>query len=375
MWRENLGDSTERKVRYDKMSEHSESATEKIMSSIMDTIAENLPKQKSGKFDVGAASDKMKEKLFGRQKTIHRVLGGGKPADVLLWRNKKISSSVLALATAIWVFFEWLDYHFLTIVSFALVLGMVVQFVWSNFSSALSGAHTLPVLYEKYEDQVDDFLYNILGLLRDQYQKLDQGVLSKIPKGNMKFKKSERPGKPKRRNAMEKKLSILICLLLLAVSGHGLRILHDVDGDFGQGFAFGSKAAAAAAADETEPLDPLLDDYENEISHLEFEPVDAGSTPYAAGDADAAAPAPGPAAEAGSAAGSDSMKWWLPPSTIPSFPLFPGMPGLGMPLPGIPFKPIGWGSPAAPGQYAPDPPAGAGADGDADPSAASQVIN
>jgi hypothetical protein len=51
--------------------------------------------------------------------------------------------------------------------------------------------HTLPVLYEKYEDQVDDFLYSLLGLLRDQYQKLDQGVLSKIPKGNMKAKKNE----------------------------------------------------------------------------------------------------------------------------------------------------------------------------------------
>jgi len=51
--------------------------------------------------------------------------------------------------------------------------------------------HTLPVLYEKYEDQVDDFLYSFLGLLRDQYQKLDQGVLSKIPKGNMKAKKNE----------------------------------------------------------------------------------------------------------------------------------------------------------------------------------------
>jgi hypothetical protein len=47
------------------------------------------------------------------------------------------------------------------------------------------------VLYEKYEDQVDDFLYSLLGLLRDQYQKLDQGVLSKIPKGNMKAKKNE----------------------------------------------------------------------------------------------------------------------------------------------------------------------------------------
>jgi hypothetical protein len=51
--------------------------------------------------------------------------------------------------------------------------------------------HTLPVLYEKYENQVDDFLYSLLGLLRDQYQKLDQGVLSKIPKGNMKAKKNE----------------------------------------------------------------------------------------------------------------------------------------------------------------------------------------
>jgi hypothetical protein len=68
-------------------------------------------------------------------------------ADVLLWRNKKISSSVLGLATAIWVFFEWLDYHFLTIISFVLVLGMVVQFVWSNFSSKLNGY----VIYEASE--------------------------------------------------------------------------------------------------------------------------------------------------------------------------------------------------------------------------------
>ncbi|KQK12896.1 reticulon-like protein B8 [Brachypodium distachyon] len=242
------------------MSEHSENVTEKIMGSIMDTIADNLPKQKSGRFDPAAVSDKV-NKLFGRQQSLHGVLGGGKSADVLLWRNKKISSSVLALATAIWIFFEWLDYHFLTIISFALVLGMVVQFVWSNFASrssnvprvelpkelfvniavavgaqvnkflgflqdvscernlkhfvlaivglwaaAVAGswfnfltviyigfvcAHTLPVLYEKYEDQVDSFLYSLLDLLRDQYKKLDSGVLSRIPKGNMKFKKSE----------------------------------------------------------------------------------------------------------------------------------------------------------------------------------------
>jgi hypothetical protein len=61
-------------------------------------------------------------------------------ADVLLWRNKKISSSVLAVATAVWVFFEWLDYHFLTIACFVLVLGMVVQFAWSTFAGMLNGS-------------------------------------------------------------------------------------------------------------------------------------------------------------------------------------------------------------------------------------------
>lgn len=59
-------------------------------------------------------------------------------ADVLLWRNKKISASVLTGATVAWVLFEWLNYHFLTLFCFALVLGMLVQFLWSNASSLLN---------------------------------------------------------------------------------------------------------------------------------------------------------------------------------------------------------------------------------------------
>uniref|UniRef100_A0A0A9FU84 Reticulon-like protein n=1 Tax=Arundo donax TaxID=35708 RepID=A0A0A9FU84_ARUDO len=249
------------------MPEHSENAAGNIIGSIMDTIADNLPNQKPVRFDDGGSVSDQTKRLFGgrNKKSVHGVLGGGKPADVLLWRNKKISSSVLAVATAVWVFFEWLDYHFLTIVCFLLVLGMAVQFAWSSFAGMLNGspsnvprvelpeelfanigaavgaqvnkvlgvlqdvscgrdlkqfflviagffaaavigswcnfltviyigfvcAHTLPVLYEKYQDQVDDFLYNILGLLQNQYQKLDKGVLSKVPKGSIKFRKSE----------------------------------------------------------------------------------------------------------------------------------------------------------------------------------------
>ncbi|MFS8013992.1 putative aldose 1-/Glucose-6-phosphate 1-epimerase, galactose mutarotase-like domain superfamily [Helianthus anomalus] len=52
-------------------------------------------------------------KLFGRQKPVHHILGGGKSADVLMWRNKKILASVLFGATAVWVLFEWLDYNFI----------------------------------------------------------------------------------------------------------------------------------------------------------------------------------------------------------------------------------------------------------------------
>ncbi|WVZ61846.1 hypothetical protein U9M48_011656 [Paspalum notatum var. saurae] len=268
----------------DRMSEHhshssSENAAGNLMSNIMETIAENLPNQKSVRFDDGEGSiaDQAK-KLFGGQgqqqssscrakKSIHHVLGGGKPADVLLWRNKKISTSVLGVATLVWVFIEWLDYHLLTIASFLLVLGMAVQFAWATFAAMLNGskassvprvelpeelfasvgtavgaqvnkglcflqdvscgrdlkqflmviaaffaaavigswcnfltviyigfvcAHTLPVLYERYQDQVDDFLYNMLGLLQNQYQKLDKGVLSKVPKGSsFKFRKTD----------------------------------------------------------------------------------------------------------------------------------------------------------------------------------------
>lgn len=52
---------------------------------------------------------------------------------------------------------------------------MITLSVCSGFVSA----HTLPVLYEKYQDQVDDFLYNMLGLLQNQYQNLSKGALSK----------------------------------------------------------------------------------------------------------------------------------------------------------------------------------------------------
>jgi len=64
-------------------------------------------------------------------------------ADVLLWRNKKISSGVLGGATAIWGMFEWLNYHFLSLVCLALALGMTLQFLLSNASGFMNRLSSL----------------------------------------------------------------------------------------------------------------------------------------------------------------------------------------------------------------------------------------
>ncbi|KAJ1388462.1 reticulon-like protein B8 [Sesbania bispinosa] len=74
---------------------------ENLLNSLVDTFAE---KQKHASFFEEEKSNPMSSqinRLFGRQKHVHHLLGGGKSADVLLWRNKKISSSVLTGATTV----------------------------------------------------------------------------------------------------------------------------------------------------------------------------------------------------------------------------------------------------------------------------------
>nr|KYP43019.1 Reticulon-like protein B8 [Cajanus cajan] len=218
---------------------------ENLIESLVDTFVD---KQKSVPFFGGEKSDSVSSeinRLFGRQKPVHHILGGGKSADVLLWRNKKISASVLTGATVVWVLFEWLNYNFLTILGFVLVLVMLAQFLWSNASGMFNStpsnvprlvlpeelfvniatvvggevnkglrflqdvacggnlkqflivclcfvaAHTLPVLYEKYEDEVDNFVYKVLDQMQNHYRNLDASVLSKISKGKLKGKKHE----------------------------------------------------------------------------------------------------------------------------------------------------------------------------------------
>ncbi|PHT42712.1 Reticulon-like protein B8 [Capsicum baccatum] len=122
---------------------------EDLLNNIVESIADGLSKQKSfskqtsGSFfeeERSSSVNAQLNRLFGHQKPVYHILGGGKSADVLLWRNKKISAGVLASATAIWVLFEWLNYNFLSLLCFVLVIGMIVQFLWKKASGMISRA-------------------------------------------------------------------------------------------------------------------------------------------------------------------------------------------------------------------------------------------
>uniref|UniRef100_A0A0C9QSD6 Reticulon-like protein n=1 Tax=Wollemia nobilis TaxID=56998 RepID=A0A0C9QSD6_9CONI len=222
--------------------------------------------KKSEKPELSGVADSLKasvNRLFGREKPVHSLFGGGKSADVLLWRNKRVSGGVVVGATVIWLLFECLGYHLLTLICHVLIAGITIAFLWSktatfinkqpshipaitvseesfqNVASAItfeinrlfavlhdvaSGndlkkfcmviaglwilslvgswtsfltlfyvafvvAHTVPVLYEKYEDQVDAFAEKAMIEIKKNYRTFDAKVLSKIPRGPLKDKK------------------------------------------------------------------------------------------------------------------------------------------------------------------------------------------
>ncbi|KAF9602556.1 hypothetical protein IFM89_029855 [Coptis chinensis] len=100
-------------------------------SSSSDDEKDNVKKQPSSPSPVMSGINR----LFGRQKPVHKVFGGGKPADVFLWRNKKVSAGALGVATAVWVLFELLEYNFLTLVCHCLILSLALLFLYSNATS------------------------------------------------------------------------------------------------------------------------------------------------------------------------------------------------------------------------------------------------
>ncbi|XP_051151276.1 reticulon-like protein B2 [Andrographis paniculata] len=242
--------------------------------SLMEKVSEKINSHDSSSSSSSSDSEDEKKKpslkakvnrFFGKEKSVHELLGGGKLADVFLWKDKKVSAGVLSVATAIWVLFVVLEYHLLAFVCHGLMLGLVIVFLWSTastfikksppqipqviipeepvrkfasclrveinrgfavlrdiasgkdlkkFLAAIAGLwavsfvgscfdfltllytttvllFTVPIFYEKYQDKVDFYAEKAMVELKKQYAVFDAKVLSKIPRGPLKDKKSD----------------------------------------------------------------------------------------------------------------------------------------------------------------------------------------
>ncbi|KZV21111.1 hypothetical protein F511_35475 [Dorcoceras hygrometricum] len=243
---------------------------EKKEGSLVQKIAEKFQRDDSSSSSSDSESEKpaapkdKRYRLFGREKPVHKVFGGGKPADLFLWRDKKLSAAVLAGATAIWVLFEVIEYPLLTLVCHSLILVLALLFLWSNATTFINKSppripkveipeeptrrfasdlrveinrafavlrdiamgrdlkkfllviaglwvasyvgscfdfltllyiilvllFTVPLLYEKYEHQVDSFAEKANAEFKKQYAVFDAKVVSRIPRGPLKDKKA-----------------------------------------------------------------------------------------------------------------------------------------------------------------------------------------
>ncbi|TVU35474.1 hypothetical protein EJB05_17365, partial [Eragrostis curvula] len=75
---------------------------------------------------------------FHRHNSIHKLLGGGKVADILLWKDRNWSAGVLVGATLIWYLFDVVEYNIVPLLCQIDILAMLVIFIWSNASPLLN---------------------------------------------------------------------------------------------------------------------------------------------------------------------------------------------------------------------------------------------
>lgn len=239
--------------------------SEQQVNAAVNSVVENFSKLPASQTAPAREHVPNAPRLFGREKSVHHMLGGGKSADVLLWRHVPTSAGVLAVSTIGYVLFEWSGYTLLSLLSNVLLFLVVILFLWSNAAALLSRsppplpelslseetvtnvastvrvelnkilavahdvalgkdfklfikvivglwvasivggwfsfltllyigvvlAHTFPVLYEKYEDEIDKYAKVAGDHAHTQYKKFDANVLSKIPRAPPKAKKEQ----------------------------------------------------------------------------------------------------------------------------------------------------------------------------------------
>ncbi|KAM7266031.1 hypothetical protein ACFE04_003714 [Oxalis oulophora] len=97
---------------------------------------------------MDSSSDHYSDRLFGRQISVHQILGGGLAADIILWRRKSLTLGILSVTLAVWLVFERSGYTLLSLISSVLLLLMSILYLWATSATILNRpAPPLPELY------------------------------------------------------------------------------------------------------------------------------------------------------------------------------------------------------------------------------------
>ncbi|CAN1353673.1 Reticulon-like protein B16 [Linum perenne] len=171
--------------------------------------------------DLSSSSAPTSYRLFGRQVPLHQFMGGGRAADVLLWKRRRISFGAIVVVTFAWLMYErqpqslpelvvseemvnsvaasfrvkinnmLLMAHEITLGKDFRLFFKVVVSLWllsaigsyfSFFTLAYIGtvlSITVPALYSKYEERVD----RCFGMIHKRFKIVDESVTSRIPQG------------------------------------------------------------------------------------------------------------------------------------------------------------------------------------------------
>ncbi|KAF8717024.1 hypothetical protein HU200_026134 [Digitaria exilis] len=102
-------------------------------------------------------------RLFGAQRSLHDLLGGGTVADVVLWRKEEVAGGLLATVVASWALFYCVPgYTLLSFVSQVLMILLTVLFVWAKAAQLLNRAPP-PVPLMKISDKTTSEAAEIVG--------------------------------------------------------------------------------------------------------------------------------------------------------------------------------------------------------------------
>nr|XP_043613969.1 reticulon-like protein B9 [Erigeron canadensis] len=105
---------------------------------------------------------------------FHSVIGNGLVSDVLLWRNTRLSASILLGVTAIWSLFEVYEYNFVSLLCHIFILGMLIIYItytmakytqWDlpDFEEITIPESTFKWLYRKTNQLLLKFYYTASG--------------------------------------------------------------------------------------------------------------------------------------------------------------------------------------------------------------------